>query len=84
MTGIAKLYAWLLANRDASLPFRDFERLLRAFGFEHVRTSGSHRQYRHPIVPEILSVQPRRNQAKSYQIHQFVDMVETYGLTMGE
>lgn len=84
MTRIAKLYAWLLANRDASMSFRDFERLLLAFGFEHLRTTGSHRQYRHSSVPAILSVQPRGKQAKSYQLRQFVDMIETYGLTMGE
>ncbi|MES2337712.1 MAG: type II toxin-antitoxin system HicA family toxin [Pseudomonadota bacterium] len=84
MTKIFKLYGWMLADRDASMAFRDFEKLLRAFGFEHVRTTGSHRQYRHPLVPEILSIQPRGNQAKSYQLRQFVDMTETYGLTMGE
>ena len=74
----------MLANRDASIAFRDFERLLRAFGFEHVRTTGSHRQYHHPWVPEILSIQPRGNQAKSYQLRQFADMIENYGLTMDD
>lgn len=50
MTRTAKLYAAILANPDASHSFRDFERLLLAFGFEHKRTSGSHRIYTHSDV----------------------------------
>ena len=84
MTRTAKLYAWILANPRASVSFRDFERLLTAFGFEHVRTSGSHRQYVHPNVAETLTIQPRGKEAKSYQIDQFVDMIEQYGLSMDE
>jgi hypothetical protein len=48
MTRIDKLYERLLANPRATISFRDFEKLLKAFGFEHVRTTGSHRQYVHP------------------------------------
>lgn len=48
MTRIDKLYERLLANPRATIAFRDFEKLLKAFGFEHVRTTGSHRQYVHP------------------------------------
>ena len=44
MTRIDKLYAQLLANPRATISFRDFEKLLKAFGFEHVRTTGSHRR----------------------------------------
>ncbi len=84
MTRTAKLYDWILANPRASLPFRDFERILAAFGFSLVRTAGSHRQYRHPQVPRILSIQPRGKEAKSYQIEQFVDMIEEFGLKMDE
>lgn len=51
MTTIGKLYTRLLANHRVALSFRDFERLLRAFGFEHDRTVGSHRQYVHAAVP---------------------------------
>lgn len=82
MTRIAKLYASVLANPSGSLPYREFERLLLAFGFEHRRTSGSHRQYAHPSVPYVLSVQPRGGEAKSYQIRQFLAMVTDYGLEM--
>lgn len=84
MTRIAKLFAWILANPRASMPFREFQQVLAAFGFELVRTRGSHHQYRHPQVPGILSIQPVGKEAKSYQIGQFLDMVQQYGLTMGE
>lgn len=84
MTQIAKLYARLLANPRQSIAFRDFEKLLRAFGFEHVRTTGSHRQYVHPKVPRPLPVQPESKDAKPYQVREFLELVEEYSLYMGE
>ena len=84
MTRVAKLHAWMAANPRASMPFRDFERLLKAFGFVLVRTTGSHRQYAHPKVTRILSIQPRGKKAKSYQIEQFVAMIGEFELTMVE
>lgn len=84
MTRIDKLYAHILANPRASVPFRDFEKLLRSFGFLLVRTKGSHRQYAHPDVDRILSIQPRGKDAKSYQIEQFVDIIEENGLSRRE
>ena len=82
MTRTAKLYANMLANPRASIPFRDFERLLLALGFELDRVVGSHRQYKHSRATRILSVQPRGKDAKSYQIKQLFDMIEEFGLTM--
>jgi predicted RNA binding protein YcfA (HicA-like mRNA interferase family) len=84
MTRLAKLYAWILANPRASVSFREFQNLMEAFGFELVRIKGSHHQYRHAQVPGILSIQPVGKEAKSYQIGQFLDMVQQFGLTMGE
>lgn len=81
MTQIEKLYAQLVRNR-AAMRFADFERILRAFGFTLDRTSGSHRIYAHPQVPRRLSIQPREGEAKPYQIDQFLDMVEEFGLEM--
>lgn len=75
----AKLYARLLESRT-SMRFRDFQRVLEAFGFLLDRVNGSHHQYRHPKVPRPLSIQPKGNEAKPYQIDQFLDMVEEFGL----
>lgn len=81
MTQIEKLYARLLANR-ASMPFRDFRRILEAFGFTLDRVSGSHHIFKHASVSRALSIQPRGDKAKPYQIDQFLDIVEEFGLEM--
>jgi predicted RNA binding protein YcfA (HicA-like mRNA interferase family) len=79
----SKLYERLLASRK-SMRFRDFQRILEAFGFELDRIKGSHHQYDHPLVPRPISIQPTGNMAKPYQIDQFLDMVEEFGLEMKE
>lgn len=84
MTRTAKLYDHLLASRRNAISFRDFEQLLRAFGFEHVRTVGSHRQYVHPAVRRPLPVQPSGKDAKAYQVREFLDMIAEYGLRMDQ
>jgi predicted RNA binding protein YcfA (HicA-like mRNA interferase family) len=84
MTRIAKLYAWILANPRASVPFRDFEKLVLAFGFTHQRTTGSHRQYAHRDVPVVVNIQPRGKDAKSYQIQQFLAICTEYELTLDD
>jgi predicted RNA binding protein YcfA (HicA-like mRNA interferase family) len=84
MTQIAKLYAWLLANPRAAMRFRDFQRLLVAFGFVHVRTRGSHHAYHHSVPNQTLVVQPRGKDAKPYQVEQFLAMVEAFDLTLEE
>jgi len=65
--------------------FDDFQRLLEEFGWALDRQEGSHRVYRHPSVPERLSVQPDRNgQAKPYQIRDLRRYVEDYDLSQEE
>jgi hypothetical protein len=62
--------------------FTEFCRLVEAFGFRLRRVSGSHHIYSHVKVLRPLSLQSRHGEAKPYQISQFIDMVEEYGLTM--
>ncbi|MEZ5735069.1 MAG: type II toxin-antitoxin system HicA family toxin [Novosphingobium sp.] len=80
MTQIEKLYARLIANPQQRLAFRDLEKLLRAFGFEHVRTKGSHAIWVHPKVPRPFPVQPEGKDAKRYQIREFLELIEEHGL----
>jgi predicted RNA binding protein YcfA (HicA-like mRNA interferase family) len=82
MTQIAKLYARLAANPRIAISFRDFERLLLAFGFEHARTTGSHKMYVHPDIPRPLPIQPESKNAKAYQVRQFLELIANYGLYM--
>lgn len=82
MTRPPKLYQDLLQNPRATVSYRDFERLMVSFGFELQRTRGSHRAYAHAQVANLMIVQPKGADAKSYQVREFLDMVEDHGLTM--
>lgn len=82
MTKPPKLYASLMQSTRRSVSFRDFTALVEAFGFTEARTKGSHRCYRHPACPRLLIIQPKGHDAKDYQICQFLDMIEEYGLTL--
>ena len=79
MTQIAKLYAYARAN-PRGLSFREFERLLAAFGFVLDRTVGSHRHYVHARVPDVLTVLPVGKAVKPYLVRLFLAMVDEYGL----
>ncbi len=80
MTKPSKLYEQLLVNPSAIVSFRDFERLLAAFGWEHNRTKGSHRHYAHEDVPTILTINPDGKSAHRYQVRLLLEFVEEYGL----
>ncbi len=80
----SKLYALLLQSTNRSVDFRDFVALIEAFGFFHARTKGSHRSYVHAECPRPLVLQPKGKEAKRYQVREFLDMVEEFGLTLEE
>ena len=80
----AKLYTQLLTTTDRSVAFRDFVSLVEAFGFIHARTKGSHQSYTHPACPRLLVIQPLGKDAKRYQVREFLDFVEEYGLSLNE
>ena len=83
MTKSDKLYDQLLESTARSVSFADFERLLSAFGFFHKRTVGSHRHYRHPGVPFVLTINPSGKDAHRYQLRRLLELVEEFGLQMG-
>jgi len=62
--------------------FDDFRRLVEAFGFTLVRISGSHHIFSHPDAPELVNLQAVNGEAKTYQIRQFLKLVEEYNLTL--
>ncbi|TCM18922.1 putative RNA binding protein YcfA (HicA-like mRNA interferase family) [Novosphingobium sp. PhB165] len=80
----AKLYAELLEAQDRTISFRDFEKLLRAFGFTHKRTKGSHQIWIHPALNRPFPVQPSAKDAKAYQVREFLELVEQHALYMIE
>ncbi len=82
MTKPAKLYLNLLANPRQSIGFREFEALVLAFGFTLRRTRGSHKQYRHEAVPELLTITEHGKDANGYQVRLLLDMIEEFGLSI--
>jgi predicted RNA binding protein YcfA (HicA-like mRNA interferase family) len=83
MTRIAKLYAQV--QKGSRLSFSELCRLADAFGFQLMRTNGSHHIYQHPDVPGNLNLQPDGKDAKPYQVRQFLALINEHNLhIMGE
>lgn len=82
MTKPSKLYALLMQTSARQVSFRDFIALIEAFGFTHARSKGSHQSFVHPDSAQLLVIQPKGKDAMPYQVRQFLDMVEEYGLTL--
>lgn len=64
--------------------FRDLLGLAEALGFRIARFEGSHHILTHPDIPELLSVQNVRGEAKPYQVRQLLDLIERHNLHLGE
>lgn len=84
MTKPAKLYQQLLINPSLIISFRDFEKLLTAAGFQHERTTGSHRHFVHANVAAILTVSPNGKEANRYQVRRLLAIMREYGLSIDE
>ena len=82
MTQRQKLQSLLRDAHRNPIAFRDFEKLLKAYGFIHARTMGSHRQYIHPKVPRAFPVQPEGKDAKRYQVRELLALIGRYDLHM--
>ena len=56
--------------------------MILAFGFTLRRTRGSHKQYQHANVPELLTITEHGKDASGYQVRLLLDMVEESGLSI--
>jgi predicted RNA binding protein YcfA (HicA-like mRNA interferase family) len=74
-----KILEKILAG-SLNISFRDFCRLVEAFGFGLSRVRGSHHIFSRPGVPELINIQDVGGKAKPYQIRQFLKLVEEYNL----
>jgi predicted RNA binding protein YcfA (HicA-like mRNA interferase family) len=79
-----KLYQQLLADPNTLIAFRDLQAQFAAFGFVERRGKGSHRNYKHPKVPLVLTAQPRGKDAVPYQVKRLLAVVEEYDLHISE
>ena len=69
----------LRGTSDANIPFEGLCHLLRRLGFA-LRVKGSHHIFSRDGVEEILNLQPRGANAKSYQAKQVRDVILKYKL----
>jgi len=78
--GHRKLLERIVEGRsDSAIRFVDLLTLLEVLGFEQ-RARGSHRIFSRDGVREIVTLQPRGNLAKPYQVRQVRKLILTYRL----
>ena len=74
-----------LTTSQTNVRFGDLVRVVRALGFKHDRTKGSHQIFIHSRFKEAqLNLQPDGQEAKPYQVRQLLKLVEEYHLSIGE
>jgi HicA-like toxin of HicAB toxin-antitoxin system len=78
-----KLFKKILSG-SANVRFDDLVAVVEAFGFRLSRVSGSHHIFAHDGIPKLLNLQDRAGKAKSYQIRQFLALMDEYNLNMEE
>ncbi len=78
--GNRRLIKRVRAGQFHNIRFRDFVRLVEAYGFTLARTQGSHSLYRHPRIADNLNLQPDHGYAKPYQVKQFLALISQHGL----
>ena len=77
-----KLLQRLLNGSHKNVRFTDLTALVEDFGFELVRTKGSHHIFKHTDVEELINLQEVKGEAKPYQIRQLLKLVEKYDLKL--
>ena len=71
----------LSGQSDANIAFSNLLRLLEKLGFI-CRIKGSHHIFHQTGIEEILNLQPKGSQAKSYQVRQVRNVVLKYKLSV--
>lgn len=73
-----------ILNNPQNVRFDEVVALVETFGFKFSRVSGSHHIFTHPDIKEIVNLQNVGGQAKSYQVRQFLKLIEKYDLELNE
>ena len=73
-----------IQNNFNNVKFNDFCRVIKWFGFVYKGGRGSHEVYFKSGIQEIIDVQKFGNEAKPYQIRQFINLVQSYQLKGGD
>ena len=62
--------------------YSDFVMLIKTYVFRRTRGNGSHEIYRRKDIMDIVNIQNDNGQAKSYQVKQFLSLIEKYNLKL--
>ena len=73
-----------ILNNPNNVRFLEVKSVVEAFGFKLSRISASHHIFTHAKIKEIVNLQNVNGQAKSYQVKQFLMLVERYDLELEE
>jgi predicted RNA binding protein YcfA (HicA-like mRNA interferase family) len=79
MTKKEKLIQKIKNNPD-NVSFDDLCHAIEMFGFKRKGGVGSHKFYVHNGIQGALNIQERNGKAKSYQVKQFLKIIEEYKL----
>ena len=71
-------------NNPKDVRFNDMCKLAEAFGFVHKGGKGSHEAYNRKGVEEIVNFQNVNGKVKSYQVKQFLKLIQEYNLQIKE
>jgi predicted RNA binding protein YcfA (HicA-like mRNA interferase family) len=63
-----------------NVAFRDMLTMMEKLGFELSRVAGSHHNFVHPRLAEVVSLQEVRGEAKPYQIRQVLRLIDEHNL----
>ncbi|MFI5202842.1 MAG: type II toxin-antitoxin system HicA family toxin [Candidatus Kapaibacterium sp.] len=69
-----------IANNPNNVSFKDFVRIIEAFGFVQRKSKSGHQIYKRPGVPQLINIQNVAGKAKGYQVRQFLDLIELYNV----
>ncbi len=64
---------------DNNISFSDLSYILKSLDFE-LRIKGDHFIHTHPLMIEIVNIQPLGNKAKAYQVKQVRNLILKYKL----
>jgi len=71
-----------LLSSTKNIRFTEAVACAEAFGFRLDRVKGSHHIFIHPGIPELVNLQNVKGKAKSYQVKQLLQLIETHNLQM--
>jgi hypothetical protein len=71
-----------IMSGSKNIRFTEMVNLVEGFGFKLSRTDSSHHIFTRHDIPELVNLQDVKGQAKTYQIHQFLKLVEKHNIKL--